>query len=134
MVVNLKKEKSDVKVKMIIENYKKNLAKLMRRGQTNEVVSLLSDSGVISDKKTNNMMDIAKKSLSISCIEELEIQRVNFVFSLLTKTEKEIIANEFLFCEPSLWWIEKYSRSSYYRRKFKACKKFIEYYGNENGR
>ena len=126
----MKIENYDLKVRKIFDNYKKNLARLMRKGRTNEVVSLLNDSGV-SGQKQYNFLEIAKKSLTSSSIEELEIQRVNFVFSLLNKQEKEIIANEYLFCEPSLWWIERYSRSSFYRRRVTACMKFVEYYGNE---
>ena len=38
----MKKEKFDIKVKQIIEQYKKNLAILMRKGHAGEVVALLS--------------------------------------------------------------------------------------------
>ena len=88
----MKKEKNDRQVKQIIEKYKTNLASLMRKGQAGEVISLLHDSGVIN-MKDKSMYEIAKISLNATCVEEIEVQRVNFVFSLLSKIEKEIILN-----------------------------------------
>ena len=120
-------ENSYLKVKRIFENYKKNLAKLMRTGQINEVVTLLNDSGMMSARE-KSMYDIAKKSLSASSIEEIEIQKVNFVFSLLNRKEKDIILNEFVLARPSMWWADKYSRSTFYRTRQKICKKFVIYY------
>ena len=104
------------KVKQVIELYKLNLARLMRKGQAGEVVTLLQDSGVKS-ARDKTMVHIAKKSIRISSPEEVELSRVNFVFFLLQK--------------PSLWWVGNYSRSTYYRVRRRACKKFMEYYGNE---
>ena len=46
----MKKEKFDIKVKQIIEQYKKNLAILMRKGHACEVVALLNDSGTLFTK------------------------------------------------------------------------------------
>lgn len=123
----MKNQKSEQKVKQIIEEYKINLAKLMRRGNAIEVVSLLNDSGTLS-ARDKNLYEIAKKSLNATSIEEIEVQRVNFIFSLLSKSEKEIIANEFLIYKPTMWWVGDYSRSSYYRLKRQACNKFVEYY------
>lgn len=126
----MKKEKNDKQVKLIIEKYKKNLAALMRKGQAGEVISLLHDSGAINMKE-KSMYEIAKISLNASCIEEIEVQRVNFVFSLLSKNEKEIILNEFLLVKSPVWWHDKYSRSTYYRYRRKACKKFVDYIGEK---
>lgn len=126
----MRKEKNEQKVKQVIELYKLNLARLMRKGQAGEVVTLLQDSGVKS-ARDKTMVHIAKKSIRISSPEEVELSRVNFVFSLLLKPEKEIIVNEFLLQKPSLWWVGNYSRSTYYRVRRRACKKFMEYYGNE---
>lgn len=126
----MRKEKNEQKVKQVIELYKLNLARLMRKGQAGEVVNLLQDSGVKS-ARDKTMVHIAKKSIRISSPEEVELSRVNFVFSLLLKPEKEIIVNEFLLQKPSLWWVGNYSRSTYYRVRRRACKKFMEYYGNE---
>lgn len=128
------KEKNYTKVKQIIENYKKNLAKMMRTGQVNEVISLLNDSG-LTNAKDRSMMDIAKKSLSATSLEELEIQRVNFIFSLLNRREREIILHEFLLVRPSLWWVDIYSRSTFYRNRRRAINKFLDYFeGNEKSR
>ena len=126
----MKKEKNDRQVKQIIEKYKTNLASLMRKGQAGEVISLLHDSGVIN-MKDKSMYEIAKISLNATCVEEIEVQRVNFVFSLLSKIEKEIILNEFLLVKAPIWWHEKYSRSTYYRYRRRACKKFVEYIGEK---
>ena len=93
-------------------------------------MTLLQDSGVKS-ARDKTKVHIAKKSIRISSPEEVELSRVNFVFSLLLKPEKEIIVNEFLLQKPSLWWVGNYSRSTYYRVRRRACKKFMEYYGNE---
>ena len=120
--------KYEERVKEIIDNYKKNLAKLMRKGLGSEVMSLLHDSGPMS-ARDKTIYDIAKKSQSASSQEEVEIQRVNFVFCLLTKQEREVIVNEFLLLKTGLWWNERTSRSSYYRLRKRACKKFATYYG-----
>ena len=120
-------EKYYIKIKLIFEDYKKNLAKLMRTGKINEVIELLNDSGLVGSKEKSTY-EIAKKSLSTSTIEELEIQKVNFAFSLLFKLEKEIIMNEFFLKKPSLWWSERFARSTYYRLRVSACKKFISYF------
>ena len=77
------------------------------------------------------MYEIAKISKNASCYEEIEVQRVNFVLSLLTKIEKEIILNEFLLVKSPIWWHDKYSRSTYYRHRRRACKKFVDYIGIE---
>lgn len=120
-------EKYYKRIKQIFKNYKKNLAKLMRTGKIKEVVALLNDSGFI-DSKDKSMIEIARKSLTASSIEELEIQKVNFAFSLLFKQEKEVIINEFFLDQHAMWWVERYSRSTYYRLRQTACSKFIEYY------
>ena len=126
----MNREKNEQKVKQVIELYKLNLAKLMRKGQAGEVLNLLQDSGVRTSKE-KTFVHVVKKSLRISSPEELELSRVNFVFSLLLKPEKELIVNEFLLDRPNLWWVNDYSRSTYYRLRRRACKKFMEYYGNE---
>ena len=126
----MQNEKNEKKVKQVIELYKLNLAKLMRKGQAGEVVTLLQDSGGKS-ARDKNLVHIAKKSIRISSPEELELARVNFVFSLLLKPEKELIVNEFLLEKSNLWWVNDYSRSTYYRLRRRACKKFMDYYGNE---
>lgn len=123
----MEKIRYEVKVNEIIDQYKRNLAKLMRRGLGNEVMSLLNDSGPMS-ARDKNMYDIAKKSKNATSAEEVEIQRVNFVFCLLSKQEREVIVNDFLLIKDIVWWNERYSRSSYYRLRRKACKKFYIYY------
>ena len=119
--------KYESQVKQIMEQYKKNLAKLMRRGLAGEVMSLLHDSGPMSpwDK---SIYEIAKKSQNATSQEEVEINRVNFVFCMLSRQEREVIVNEFLLMKPPLWLDEKISRSSYYRLRKRACKKFVIYY------
>lgn len=124
------KIKYEAKVKEIIDTYKINLAKLMRKGLGSEVMSLLHDSGPMSARE-KNMYEIAKKAQNATSHEEIEIHRVNFVFSLLTKQEREVIVNDFLLIKQSLWWGERFSRSSFYRLRKRACKKFVEFYGIE---
>ena len=119
--------KYEERVKEIMDSYKGNLAKMMRRGLGSEVMSLLHDSGPMS-ARDKNIYDIARKSQSASSLEEVEIQRVNFVFCLLTKQEREVIVNDFLLNKTGLWWDERYSRSSYYRLRKRACKKFSIYF------
>ena len=119
--------KYEEKVIEIMDRYKMNLAKLMRKGLGGEVMSLLHDSGPMSQKE-NSIYDIAKKSQKATSVEEIEIQRVNFVFCLLSKQERELIVNDFLLLKGSLWWSERISRSSYYRLRKRACQKFVVYY------
>lgn len=119
--------KYESQVKQIMEQYKKNLAKLMRRGLAGEVMSLLHDSGPMSSRD-KSIYEIAKKSQNATSQEEVEINRVNFVFCMLARQEREVIVNEFLLMKPPLWLDEKISRSSYYRLRKRACKKFVIYY------
>ena len=77
------------------------------------------------------MYDVAKKSQTATSQEEVEVQRINFIFSLLTKVEREILINDYLLGRPTIWWEGRISRSTYYRLRKKACFKFISYYGQK---
>lgn len=55
------------------------------------------------------------------------IAMVNSVYGLLVNEEKEIIDNDFINMKEKNWWIEKYSRSTYYSIKNSAINNFTYY-------
>lgn len=60
--------------------------------------------------------------------EEAFIAYVNDVFTMLSPESRVLLANDYYWKKGVYWWIETYSRSTYYRRKNKALKEFAYYY------
>jgi len=56
------------------------------------------------------------------------IQHVNNVLNMLDPIYREFIINDFLYKAKPFWWVNCYSKSSYYRNKTKALEMFIHYY------
>lgn len=49
----------------------------------------------------------------------------------LSKDERRILINEFIECEDKNWWMEFFSKTSYYRIKRNALTRFIHCLHNE---
>ena len=117
-------------IKLIFDKYKKYYARLLRMNKMDETVSLFSDKEVSSRDDFSGIV-IAKFKEATSP-EALYVNHVNFVFSLLNKQEREIIYNDFIRCVPSsFWWMNVYSRSTYYRIRNKTYAKFLELFGED---
>ena len=57
------------------------------------------------------------------------VNNVNRVLVNLSKEDRTIIENEFIrYRIDPLWWMNYYSRSTYYRRRSSAIKSFMEIY------
>ena len=78
-------------------------------------VKFLSDSSKIDDKKLNI------------------VRKVSLVLALLSEEEREIIVNDFInLSVPRVWWLNRYSRSTYYRKREEAVNKFYELFDRKN--
>lgn len=57
------------------------------------------------------------------------VNNVNRALVMLSKEDRTIIENEFIrYRIDPLWWMNYYSRSTYYRRRTAAIKSFMEIY------
>ena len=56
------------------------------------------------------------------------IEKVSNAFEALDEEEKRIINNDFFYQDYPFWWMDGYSKSTYYRLKRKAVIHFIEAY------
>lgn len=59
------------------------------------------------------------------------IEKVQHAYESLTDIERAIINNDFFYQNYPKWWEGYYKRSTYYRYKSIAMKKFIEVFENE---
>ncbi|MCD8203612.1 MAG: hypothetical protein LUB56_00585 [Coprobacillus sp.] len=60
------------------------------------------------------------------------IQNTNQAFNQLTDEEKDIINNEFFYQDYADWWIKKYSRGDFQKKKKIAMHQFINYFSEVN--
>ncbi len=58
------------------------------------------------------------------------VNKVNNCFDRLNGIDKLFINNEFFYEEYPYWWIDIYSKSSFYRYKRKAMMSFLREYEN----
>ncbi len=112
------KKVQEERINEIVNRYKLLLCHQIKTGNSFNQEALLFDSG--SKYKTFWKFS-SEKTLND---EEREIVRINFILSSMPVREKEIIWNEFFFCEDKFWWMRKYNRSTYYRLRAKAIENF----------
>ena len=55
---------------------------------------------------------------------------IDSILDKLNYQDKLILCNDYFFKKNSQWWIDSYSRSSYYRGKHKALNAFFNYFMN----
>ncbi len=111
----------------IFTNYKRNYAHLIMKNKVNDALSLLVDNDKANED--NFSLEVIKRSRDVTSSEALYINYVNFIYSLLTKNEKEIIYNDYIRTDVNtFWYLSKYSRSTYYRNKNKAINNFLSLY------
>lgn len=111
----------------VFHDYKIKCAKMMRLGKIDNVEMLFSDSESID--KDNYPMQLLSKMKATKDEDELYIQQVNFSFSLLSRIERKIIMNDFIYKIDRIWYMKELSRSTYYRIRDRAIKKFLELMG-----
>ena len=117
----------DQLVNEIFTAYKRNYAHLIMKNKVKDAVSLLSDNDLAN--RDNFSTEVIKKSQDVTSTEGLYINYVNYIYSLLTKNDKEIIYNDYIRTDVNtFWYLSKYSRSTYYRNKNKAINNFLSLY------
>ena len=117
-------------VEEIFNKYKKSCAKLMRLGLNVDLITLFNDS--VDTLEQGFAYLVLQNAKNKKTPEEAYVSQVNFIFSLLDKTEKEIILKDFVFNDNRIWWNNKHSRSTYYRLRERAIKKFLSYFDELN--
>lgn len=58
------------------------------------------------------------------------LEKVQTAFASLSEAERNLINNEFFFQSYNNWWESIYSKSTFYRYKKEAMKKFLEAFYN----
>ena len=58
------------------------------------------------------------------------IMRVKYAYNKLDLIDKRIINNDFFFQEYPGWWVDIYSKSTYYRLRSRSIKNFLEAFNN----
>ena len=53
---------------------------------------------------------------------------IDSILDKMDRNDKFILVNDYFYKTNSQWWIETYSRSSYYRMKRKALDSFLKYF------
>ncbi len=56
------------------------------------------------------------------------VESVERVFTLLSNNSRRIIDNDYWHRREDFWWIDFYSKSTYYRHHSKAINEFLYYY------
>ena len=57
-----------------------------------------------------------------------KIVEIDSVLNLLMNDDRLVIENEFITVHNDFWWVEYYSKSTYYRHLNRAVEEFICYY------
>ncbi|MGN1399275.1 MAG: MG284/MPN403 family protein [Erysipelotrichaceae bacterium] len=80
-------------------------------------------SQIVDDYNLNRFKSHVLKD---SDVDEKYALKVEYAFSCLNIEEKRIFDNDFLNKQqPKYWWRNYYSKSTYYRLKYKAMKTFL---------
>ena len=74
--------------------------------------------------------DEEEKKKKISEIEKARgvIRKATGALSMISPEYRNIIIREFLFNNDKIWWVNFYSRSTFYRKRAKAVDAFWNYY------
>lgn len=119
--MSLKKEENEII--MIAEHYKRIFCSLIKNGKEANLVELLKDGA--GDIKQELILDFARENLNP---DQRFIIHIHFCLSLLDSQEKEIIWKEYFLNQrsekKSQWWEYNYARSTFYRIRNRAIKKF----------
>ena len=77
-------------------------------------------------------VDEFEKLSDIDAVDEKEryVSRVRAAFDSLKEEEKEMINNEFFYENYPFWWVNKYSRSAFYRLRNRSMFNFKKAFEN----
>lgn len=110
----------------VADKYKRVFCNLIKNGREANLTQLLKDESKLSSASMN-VLDYARENLNS---DQRFIIHIHFCLSLLSPEEREIIWKEFFISSPKLnkleWWYYKYARSTYYRIRSRAIRKFSE--------
>lgn len=123
--------KNTGRVKEICDNYKMRLSKIVKEGTYKEIAHTLNDSSFASLDSNKSMNDYLVSSSKGLDEDAMFINHVEFCLSLLNSEERMIIYKDFIQCEDGLWYVDKWSRSTFYRIRSNAIDKFTRYYGKK---
>ena len=108
------------------DKYKKIFYELIKNGKESNLTQLLRDESQPYSTSLN-VLDYAKENLNS---DQRYIIHIHFCLSLLEPQEREIIWKDFFIISPKVnktdWWVFSYARSTYYRIRNRAIKKFAE--------
>ena len=108
------------------DKYKKIFSDLIKNGKESNLTQLLRDESQPYSTSLN-VLDYAKENLNS---DQRYIIHIHFCLSLLEPQEREIIWKDFFIISPKVnktdWWFFSYARSTYYRIRNRAIKKFAE--------
>ena len=113
-------------VRQAADKYKKIFSELIKNGKESNLTQLLRDESQPYSTSLN-VLDYAKENLNS---DQRYIIHIHFCLSLLEPQEREIIWKDFFIISPKVnktdWWVFSYARSTYYRIRNRAIKKFAE--------
>lgn len=114
-------------IENIFQQYKISCARLMRQGELNDIELLFSDFDESNIPEYS--IHLLNKVRKAKNDDELFIQQINFVYTLLDNNERKIIMNDFVYKNNKIWYLKHYSRSTYYRIRENAVVKMLKYLG-----
>ncbi len=110
----------------VADKYKRIFCNLIKNGREANLTQLLRDESK-PNSSSISVLDYAKENLNP---DQRFIIHIHFCLSLLHPEEREIIWREFFIVQPKRnkldWWNYKYARSTYYRIRSRAIRKFAE--------
>lgn len=119
--MSLKKE--ELEIIEIADHYKRIFCTLIKNGKESNLLELLRDG--VGEIKQSAILDFAKENFDA---DQRFIVHIHFCLSLLDSQEKEIIWKEYFLNQKSekksQWWEYNYARSTFYRIRNRAIKKF----------
>lgn len=113
-----KKHKCEGNVIDIVTKYKSSIIRIIGNANGNLREFNLNDSSF----SPNRIWDVDFSSLSE---DERFIMKVHYGLSSLDPVLKEVLWNEFFYNFEVYWWMDKFSRSTFYRLRKKACMEFL---------
>lgn len=122
----MKNKKEETVIIQAADKYKRIFCNLIKNGKEANLAQLLKDESQ-PFYNSLNILDYAKENLSP---DQRYVIHIHFCLSLLEPSEREIIWRDFFIVQPKFnrsdWWIFNYARSTYYRIRNRAIRRFYE--------
>lgn len=104
---------------------KQNKVKIENR---NRKMVIISKAYLVAKNKINNCKMLCEEDKDALLDYQRYIHKIEKVFSLLDSVEQEIINNDFFYQSYPYWWTGIYSKTTYYRLRSNAVRKFVKAY------